>query len=125
MHSSILAGSWYFFTPHETPKPMALPCREETPKRLAFPCGEGTRDTSAFTCGAETQYSSAFQCGAETPLLVAFLKGSDYEILSCRVQFVTKIVEKVRTVISAESNGLKIPRNNSEDKSTWRTPTTE
>ena len=50
---------------------------------------------------SEMLATSAFLCWAETPRAVALLKGSDREILSRRVHFVTKFVERVRIVKKA------------------------
>ena len=44
---------------------------------------------------SEMLATSVFLCWAETPRAVALLKGSDREILSRRVHFVTKFVERV------------------------------
>ena len=73
----------------------------ETPTCLAFLCGSEALASLAFVCGPETRATSAFLYEEEIPQAMALLKGSDCEILSCQVHFVTKIVEKVRIVISS------------------------
>ena len=85
----------------ETPTLMALLARAATPACLAFLCGSKKLASWAFEYGFEKRATSTFLYEQETPRAVVLLKGSDREIFSCRVHFVAKIAEKVRTVISA------------------------
>ena len=71
-----------------------------TPQLMAFLNWTETLASLACLCADATLAGPTFLSWAETPRVVVLLKGLDREILPCRVQFATKIAEKVKTVIS-------------------------
>ena len=68
---------------------------------MAFLTWSAALAISAFLIWTRMLASSAFSFWAETPRVMALLKRLDREILSRRVHFVTKFVQRVRIVISA------------------------